>query len=153
MSDELRLEGRNGKIWQAFLRGQTQDAIAQRYGLSQPRVSQIIAEVRANIPAPVIADIAQVEADRVAELYAATMEILHASHPLVSLQRGEVVKVTDDEGNSVVLEDAGPKLAAINTGLRIVERVAKAYGTDAATKMETNSQVHYTYEGVNVTDV
>jgi len=144
INDEPRLVGRNGEIWRAYLDGATQEKIAQRYGIVQSRVSAIIAEVRASIPAPVIADIMRDEADRVAALYEMTMEIARAHHPVVSMQRGEVIPG---------IEDAGPKLAAINTALRIHERVARALGTDAAQKIDTTANVKYTYEGVNVSDV
>lgn len=144
MNDEPRLVGRNGDIWRAYLDGTTQEAIAQRYGIVQSRVSAIIAEVRASIPAPVLADIMRDEADRVAALYEMTMEIARAHHPVVSLQRGEVIPG---------VEDAGPKLAAINTALRIHERIAKAIGSDAAQKIDTTAAVKYTYEGINVSDV
>lgn len=139
-----RLAGRNGDVWRAYLNGATQDAIAARYDLSQARVSQILADVRTSIPEPVIADIRQAEADRIAALYEETLTIMRAHHPVISLQRGEVIPG---------VEDAGPKLAAINTALKIHERVAKTYGLDAATKMETSAQVKFTYEGVDVSDV
>lgn len=149
MAEEPRLVGRNGDIWRGYLDGVSQEALATQHGVSQQRISQIIAEVRASIPAPVIADIMQDEAERVAALYAETMKIMRARHPVVSLQRAEVVTLAD----GTPLEDAGPKLAAINTALRIHERVAKALGTDAATKVDTTATVKYTYEGVNVSDV
>lgn len=141
---EPRLLGRNGDIWRAYLDGASQERIGERYGICQQQVSRIIAEVRESIPAPVVADIMRDEADRVAALYEMTMEIARAHHPVVSLQRGEVIPG---------IEDAGPKLAAINTALRIHERVAKAIGSDAAQKIDTTAAVKYTYEGVNVSDV
>jgi hypothetical protein len=146
---EPRLLGRNGDIWRAYLDGASQEKIGQRYGISQQQVSRVIAEVRASIPAPVIADIMRDEADRVAALYEMTMEIARAKHPVVSLQRAEVVTLLD----GTPLEDAGPKLAAINTALRIHERIAKALGTDAATKVDTTAAVKFTYEGVDVSEV
>jgi len=50
MADEDRLAGRNGAIWQAYVRGSCQDAIAARFGISQQRVSQVIKDVRDSIP-------------------------------------------------------------------------------------------------------
>jgi len=141
-----RLAGRNGQVWQAYLDGATQDALAERFNIDQSRVSRILAEVRATIPPPVIEDIAQAEADRIAALYAETMRIMRAHHPLVSIQRGTVVR---DEETGERLTDDGPVLGAINTALKIHERIAKTYGLEAATKIESQAQVHYTYEGVN----
>jgi transcriptional regulator with XRE-family HTH domain len=136
-----RLAGRNGDVWQAYLSGVTQEAIAERFGISQSRVSQLVTEVRASIPEPVIAEIKQAEAERIAMLYTETVAIMRAHHPVVSLQRGEVIPG---------LEDAGPKLAAIAMALKIHERVAKTYGTDAAQKIEASAQVKFSYEGVDV---
>lgn len=135
-----RLAGRNGDVWQAYLNGSTQDAIGQQYGLSQSRVSLILAEVRASIPAVVIDDIRAAEADRISALYAETMAIMRAHHPMVSIQRGEIIPG---------VEDAGPRLAAIGLALKIHERVAKTYGTDAATKVETSGNVRYEVVGVD----
>jgi len=123
-------------VWQAYLNGATQDAIAERFGISQARVSQILAEVRASIPDEAVDDLRKVEADRVAMLYAETMKILNSHHPLVSVQRGTVIR--DDETGER-LEDVGPKIAAINTALRIHERVAKTFGLDAPSKSEVRN--------------
>lgn len=127
-----RLRGRNGIVWQSYLAGATQDQIAAAQGITQSRVSQIITEVRESIPAPVVEEIVAVERDRIARLYQATMEILAARHPLVSLAKGVIVR--DEDG--APLEDAGPKLAAINTAMRIHERVSKLYGLDAPERVE-----------------
>jgi hypothetical protein len=162
-----RLDGRNGLVWQAYLSGATQDAIAVQFGISQSRVSRIIIAVRESIPPVVLDAIAKVEADRLSMLYEETMKILHGVHPLVSIQRGKVIFAPytasgvlgaddlDDNGEPVgakyvPLEDVGPKLAAINTALRIHERIAKTYGLDAPTKVEATGTVKFILEGVDV---
>lgn len=167
---QRRLAGRNGAIWQAHLDGATQESLAEQFGLSQSAISKILLKVRDSIPAPVIDDIRKTSADRIAVLYAETMKIMRAPHPLVSVQRGTVIfaPVTEDgtlganeldeDGQPigaryVPLEDDGPKLAAIAMALRIEERVAKAHGTDAATKVETSGTVKFEIVGVDVDQI
>lgn len=47
--DGPRLDGRDGVVWREYLSGRKQAAIADDFGISQQRVSQIIAEVRATV--------------------------------------------------------------------------------------------------------
>lgn len=47
--DGPRLDGRDGVVWREYLSGRKQADIADDFGLSQQRVSQIIAEVRAMV--------------------------------------------------------------------------------------------------------
>jgi hypothetical protein len=142
-----RLEGRDGDVWQAHLDGITQDKIARMFGISQPRVSRILAAVRESIPPVVLDDIRQTAADQIAVLYAETIGIMRAEHPLVSVQRGTII--VDPETGQRLMDD-GPKLAAIGMAMRIQERVAKAYGTDAPAKVETTGTVKFILEGVDV---
>jgi hypothetical protein len=53
-----------------------------------------------------------------------------SDHPLI--QNGKVVK--DDQGRPV--KDAGPKLAALQTMLRIEKQWAELHGTEASKKLE-----------------
>lgn len=124
-------------MWQAYLDGHTQHHIAEQEGISQARVSQILAEVRKSIPEPALEEIKAAEADRVARLYTRTVEIINAEHPLVSVQRGTII--TDPDTGLRLLDD-GPVLQAITTALRIHERVAKAYGLDAPERLEARVQ-------------
>jgi hypothetical protein len=79
-------------------------------------------------------------------LLSEAMSVVTAFHPLV--QGGEVVRalVEDTDGNvvqdpisgtvvTVAVEDKAPKLAAINTALRVMERRAKLLGLDRPTKV------------------
>lgn len=51
MADQLdRLGGRNGEIWRQYASGRTQEWIAERHGIDQSRVSQILIEVRKSLP-------------------------------------------------------------------------------------------------------
>jgi transcriptional regulator with XRE-family HTH domain len=114
--DGDRLAGRNGEIWQAYVRGATQEELADRYTLSQQRISQIIAEVRDNMPEETLADIVTREAE------------------LLSVVRSKVVGLIETAENSE------PKvfLDAVDRLVRISERNARLLGLDAATKVEAN---------------
>ena len=46
-NSKQRLEGRTGQVWQLYVDGHTQQAIAERFGVSQSRISNIIQEARA----------------------------------------------------------------------------------------------------------
>ncbi len=75
------------------------------------------------------------------------MQTDKAFHPLVSAGRVVSAPMLDSNGQSVrnpetgdvltrVLEDKVPKLAAIATAVRVMERRAKLLGLDAATKLQ-----------------
>lgn len=87
-----------------------------------------------------------IELARCDALLSEAMSVVKAFHPLV--QGGEVVRtvVEDERGKAlrdpstgslitVAVEDKAPKLAAINTALRVMERRAKLLGLDRPTKV------------------
>jgi len=59
-----------------------------------------------------------------------TMSIMLSDHPLI--QNGKIVK--DDQGRPV--KDVGPRLAALQTMLRIEKQWAELHGTEASKKLE-----------------
>lgn len=107
MAGPGRLEGRNGQIWRAYLEGHTQEAIAERFGISQQRVSQIIEEVRESIP-----------------------EVARVAAALLDLERMDLL-LTGVMPSAL----AGDTKAAAAV-LRILERRAKALGTDVSQPLE-----------------
>ena len=117
-----RLEGRNGEIWRSYLFGKTQEAIAEEFGLSQQRVSELIRDVRESLP----------ETD-LTELRRADLERLDAMLP-----------------NNILMAVAGDK-DAVSSVLKIMERRAKLLGLDAPTKQEVTGRVaSYRVEGVDI---
>lgn len=124
MSEQDRLDGRTGRVWQMYIRMQTQQAIADELGISQSRVSKIIAEVRASIPQQTREEIVQ--------------------------ERVEQLRIL---GNSVfaAADDGDPQ--AINAFLKIQEREAKLLGLDSAIKQEVDATVRYEIAGVDEGDV
>lgn len=107
MAEPERLEGRNGAIWRLYLEGHTQESLAERYEVSQQRISQIISEVRESIP----------EVNRVAAA-------------LLDLERLDLLLTA-----SMPPALAGDTKATAAV-LRILERRAKALGTDASQPLE-----------------
>jgi DNA-binding transcriptional regulator LsrR (DeoR family) len=114
--DGDRLAGRDGEIWQAYFRGATQDELAAKHGISQQRVSQIIAEVRDNIPEETKAQAILGEVELLRAVRARVVELLEAS------------------------DGVEPKLFldAVDRFVRVSERQARLLGLDAATKVEAN---------------
>lgn len=62
--EDPRLYGRDGDIWREYLYGHNQEQIAADHGLSQQRVSQIIREIRDNIPQTSKIDAALLDLER-----------------------------------------------------------------------------------------
>lgn len=73
MAETERLDGRNGAIWRAYVLGRTQEAIAEEHSISQQRVSQVLAEVRAGIPDDARTDAALVDLERLDVLLSGVM--------------------------------------------------------------------------------
>lgn len=121
--DGPRLDGRNGDIWRAYVGGATQEAIASEYGVSQQRVSQVLAEVRDSIPDTARTDAALLAHERANALLAAVWPAAMGG-------------------------DTKAALAC----LRVVERIAKALGTDAVEPIAVSFERHLDDQGHIVVD-
>jgi len=131
VSNQQRLEGRNGAIWADYCAGYTQDHLAERYGLSQTRISEIIAAVRASIPPTDLDEARQRHLDGVAELQRAAVELARA--PLAPAYSNGRMMV-DEDGRPIM--DMTGRLNALRVATGISERVAKLLGLDAPSKVE-----------------
>lgn len=129
---EKRIEGRNGRIWQGFLSGKTQDALAEEFGLSQARVSQIISEVRAGIGETKKEELFQREMDFIDSLRTQAMELVTAPLPPAFSQKG--YPLVDENGQ--VVRDASGRLNAMKMAVALHERVSKLTGLDAPVKAD-----------------
>jgi transcriptional regulator with XRE-family HTH domain len=118
-----RLDGRNGQVWRAYVGGATQESIAAEHGVSQQRVSQILAEVREVIPADARSDALLLDLERLDRVLAAFMP----------------------------LADAGDAKAA-GVVMRVVERRARALGLDATEPLRLTIERHLDDEGALVAD-
>lgn len=119
-----RLDGRTGQVWQLYIDGHTQHAIAERFGISQSNVSRILAEVRAGIPQQTREEIVR---ERVEQLAKFRMVLAEAAN------------------------DGDPQ--AIQMALKVQEREAKLLGLDSAVKQEVDATVRYEIAGIDEGDV
>jgi hypothetical protein len=125
-----RLEGRNGAIWRAYCRGATQEALAEEHGISQPRVSQIIAEVRDSIPMEEREGLLKREIDLLNDLRRDVLSLWDADAPnLVS--NGRVIDGVKDHSG---------RLAALSAAERLTARLHKITGIEAAQKVDLSMQ-------------
>lgn len=118
MDGPERLDGRDGQVWAAYISGATQEAIARQHGISQQRVSQVLAEVRGSIGDAARTDAALLAQERTDALLAAVWP---------AAMQGE------------------PK--AVGAALRVLERQAKALGTDAVEPIAVTFERHLDDEG------
>lgn len=123
MAETERLDGRDGKIWSAYVGGASQDAIAAEHGITQQRVSQVLAEVRGTI-----GDVARVDAALLAQERAAAL--LAAVWP------------------AAMAGDTKAVLAA----LRVLERVARALGTDSPEPLSVTLDRRLDLEGATIAE-
>lgn len=121
-----RLEGRNGSIWRAYLLGTTQEELGERHGISQERVSAIIAAVRASIPETDLAKAKQEHLDVMRTLAQVAADIMESPLPPAYSNGRPII---DENGEYV--RDAGPRMQALDRLVKINERVAKVLGLDA----------------------
>lgn len=126
-----RLEGRNGAIWRAHTSGQTQEAIAAEYGITQGRVSQILSAVRASLPVEDRADLVRREVDLLDRLRTEALE-LWAADPIPAYSNGKPIELPD----GTVAQDHTGRLAGLKAAVDLHTRLAKMLGLDAATKVE-----------------
>lgn len=138
LGEGARLAGRNGDIWQKFVRGRTQESLADEYGLSQPTIAGIIKQVRDSIPEDVRRDIVQREAEFLDALRVDVAELFYAPLPPAFDRDGNPLV---DPENGAVIRDATGRLNALGGLLKVMERHAKLLGTDAATKLDATVNV------------
>ena len=97
-------------------------------------------------------DLLAMELSRCEELLAQAMETVRAFHPLIANGKVVYAPVLDDNGQpmrdpatgevlTTVLEDKAPKLAAIATCVRVLERRSKYLGLDAPIRAQTDLTV------------
>lgn len=127
------LEGRTGEVWRLHVAGWTQEAIGEKYGISQQRVSQILAAVRAQIP----------EVDRT-QLIARELELLDTSRRMaLELATAPLPPAFDQKGNAltdprtgqVVLDSAG-RVTAVKLALETQRDMRKLLGLDQPIKVD-----------------
>lgn len=145
------LEGRNGLIWRgATIYRRTQDDLAQEYGLSQQRVSEILAAVRASIPDH-DKDLMRLESiELYADLTLRAMEIVDlVPAPVFVGKDGSIAY--DDNGR--VVRDYSGRLRAMETAAKMDAERRKLMGIDAAEKSEVSGSLRVEVVGLDPADL
>lgn len=133
-ADDGQHHQRNGAIYREWLNGRSQRVLAQKYNLTQPRISQIIREVREKTPPPDREEEIRRSFEMLQELRAGALEIWEmAAAPMVAGRDGDPVQ--DPESGEYVRDHAG-RLRALETALKVDQRISQLLGLDAAVKMD-----------------
>lgn len=146
-------EDRNAAMWRAYVSGRTQASIAEEYGVSQQRVSQVIMEFRQAIPQETreeralreiaFLDHVRDEAMRVAALPGA---------PVTAGKDGDIVRdpsiQTEDRYGAIVRDYAG-RLAALSLAAVTSRDMRKLLGLDAPTRIAHEGGVRHELVGVD----
>lgn len=130
-----RLEARNREWWRLWtVEGRSQYWIAERYGVTQGAVSRALAHVRSALP----------EVDREAEIRQ-SLELLQElrmgalevyrmrAAPAVVGKDGD--PLYDPETQELVRDHTG-RLRALETAIKVDQRISQLLGLDAAAKMD-----------------
>ena len=128
-----RLAGRAGEIWQAYIRGVTQESLAAKYGISHQRVSQILKDVRDSIEPETIDAFNRRTLDLLAKLTADHTAIIDAGPTPKIAPTGRII-VNADTGETI--PDWSQVMQAASNVVKFTERAAKILGSDAAAKQD-----------------
>lgn len=130
--------------------GWTQERTAEHFGIAQSRVSQIVTAMEAR-GLPDAAALRQASYERLMEIQARQLEIsLLKGAPVTAGKDGDVVY---DPETGAVVRDYGGILKALADAVRTDSELAKRFGLDAATKVETKQTVRYEIAGLDSDDL
>lgn len=128
-----KMEGRTGEIWRLYVAGMTQEAIGEKFGISQVRVSQIIAATRAQIPEVDRTQLIQRELDLLDTSRLMALELATAPLPPAFDQKGNVLI---DPGTKKPVLDATGRVAAVKLALETQRDMRKLLGLDQPLKVD-----------------
>ena len=145
------LEGRNGEIWRRHvIGGETQEALAVRFDMTPGRVSQIVKDVRENMPDFVRKELLQDSLERNADARRRLMELAEMrGAPVTAGKDGIIVRDEDDQ----IVRDYSLRLNAIKLLMQADDQLAKRMGLDSPTKVESAATVRYEIAGLNDADL
>lgn len=138
---------RDAEIYRLKVAGLTERAIAERYGLAQSTVHEIIDTGRRDLLTPGAEALRQMEADRLDDARRAAAAVRARVHYVV--QGGKVVK--DDDGQP--LRDDGPVLKANEQMVRISESWRKLFGLDAPEQLSVSLERRVEEESTDIAEV
>ena len=136
--------------------------IAEELGMTQGYIHKVYKKALREIIVEDVEDLRKLELEKLESLEQEVMKVLKSFHPFIS--SGQVVRdvIEDPDGNPVVdpltgnivterLLDHGPKLAAIDRAVKLMERRARLMGLD--TPVKTQQEVRVTTEGPDLSHV
>lgn len=143
---------RRAEIMRLRLDGLTLQEIGNHMGIGRDAVHNTITRALDALTKKPAEELLAMELARVEELLAQAMETVRAFHPLIANGKVVYAPVLDDEGQpmldpatgevlTTVMEDKAPKLAAIATCVRLLERRSKYLGLDAPVRAQTDLTV------------
>jgi predicted DNA-binding protein (UPF0251 family) len=137
---------RRAEILRLRLDGLTLEEIGERMNIAPDTVHGIITRALSAMCKEPAEELRALELGRCDVLLNEAMQTVRAFHPMVSGGRVVSAPVLDNNGQPVrneagdvltrVLEDKAPKLAAIATSIRVMERRAKLLGLDAPIRQD-----------------
>lgn len=130
-----RTADRDYDIWQRYTDGQTQDEIADHYGLSQQWVSTIIARMRDDIPIDERRARQRRQLADLDQLRQAAFALVEAD-PIPAYSNGRPILMSDGE---TVAQDHTGRVRAMDMLLKVMERQAKALGLDAPSRVSVEA--------------
>lgn len=131
----------------------TYQQIADQLGYSSKGDAwRAIRRARADVARPAVTKLIQTESEELDDLYVMAREIIDHHH--VTVSHGKVVTWLNPETRQEEpLPDDGPKLAAIQTALRIRESYRKLHGLDQPAQIAVSGAVRYEVVGVDPEDL
>lgn len=152
---------RDEKIWQRRLDGADYHQIANEFGITAARVSQILTKAIKERRADVADRAAEWALARIERMRQQVNSVLNAEHIVIS--HGHIIRRNiggewDTESETWIggdwedVTDHDPILRAVDRLLKIDEREAKLLGLDSPTKVETTSY-NYTVNGIDANDL
>lgn len=147
-SSRIRTADRDYDIWQRYTAGETQQAIADHYGLSQPTVSQILARMRDDVP---IEERRARQRRQLADLDHMRKEALALvdAEPIPAYSQGKAILMAD----GTQAEDHTGRVRAMDAVVKFQERESRALGLDAKVQIEQSGDVTYRFIGASPDDL
>jgi hypothetical protein len=137
---------RRAEMLRLRVQGLTLEQVGDLMGIKPESVHGVISRALQSIVKEPAEELLALELERCDTLLREAMQTVAAFHPLIS--SGNVIRAMKEDKNGCPLrdqqngevitqmvEDKAPKLAAINTALRVMERRAKLLGLDKPTKI------------------
>lgn len=138
--DNATVAARRAEMYDLYLNhGWTQAQLASFYRLSRATVSNDLAAYRASIPEPSREDMRRQHLDELERIRKSMLDLVEREGAPVTAGKDGVV-VVDPETRAVV-RDYSLRIQASRELLRVIERQAKQFGTDAPTQVEHSGQV------------